>query len=475
MKKNILFLINGFGIESASSYNVYSNTLMPNLDKLTRTSLFGTLSNKNYDYLTGYRTLSVGTEEPLTSTLVERTLENNGFNTNKSLSSIFDYLEENNIKLHIFFYYENDKSIDQLLLFLRDISERNIKILVHVILMGKWMSRYANIEKNLNKLNYEYDNIKIGIITGINNLSNTESAKEIVKALTTSLGEKWKDIGKRINVFIKNKTRPDDARTFVVGDNFKLENNTYMLFFNYSKSNITTFINELNNQKYSTLLDIKTVKSLSLFPLVSTPQIPHLFNYPISSKYMINSLKELNAKCVIYDNKEKCSYINYFMSGLRNIVDSSVEYMASDNDFLYNVENVKKIIKTSNKDLIILNYEIDSCKNIKELETRLNSIDTIIGGITSTIIENNYTLYISSLYGLEKDLINDKLEMCSIDFSLKVPLIIVDKLYKSNSYSLRDGNIYDLANTIYKNINDKYKVHSLIKKKASFLSMLYKK
>lgn len=36
MKKNILLLINGFGVEQADSINVYSETLMPNMDKLTK-------------------------------------------------------------------------------------------------------------------------------------------------------------------------------------------------------------------------------------------------------------------------------------------------------------------------------------------------------------------------------------------------------------------------------------------------------
>ena len=40
MKKNILLLINGFGIEQSDSINVYSETLMPNMDRLTKEKLF---------------------------------------------------------------------------------------------------------------------------------------------------------------------------------------------------------------------------------------------------------------------------------------------------------------------------------------------------------------------------------------------------------------------------------------------------
>ena len=36
MKKNILLLINGFGIEQSDSVNVYNEKLMPNMDRLTK-------------------------------------------------------------------------------------------------------------------------------------------------------------------------------------------------------------------------------------------------------------------------------------------------------------------------------------------------------------------------------------------------------------------------------------------------------
>ena len=44
MKKNILLLINGFGIEQADSVNVYDEKLMPNMDRLTKEKLFASPS-----------------------------------------------------------------------------------------------------------------------------------------------------------------------------------------------------------------------------------------------------------------------------------------------------------------------------------------------------------------------------------------------------------------------------------------------
>ena len=71
MKKNILLLINGFGIEQSDSINVYSETLMPNMDRLTKEKLFVSLASKDLDYKDGYRKFSIGINESLTYSIIE--------------------------------------------------------------------------------------------------------------------------------------------------------------------------------------------------------------------------------------------------------------------------------------------------------------------------------------------------------------------------------------------------------------------
>ena len=55
MKKNILLLINGFGVERADSYNIYSGELMPNMDRLTKERVFVSIPNNYLDYVSAYR------------------------------------------------------------------------------------------------------------------------------------------------------------------------------------------------------------------------------------------------------------------------------------------------------------------------------------------------------------------------------------------------------------------------------------
>src|SRR5574344_2230312 len=122
MKKNILLLINGFGVEQAGSYDIYNAELMPNLDKLTKERLFTSLSSDDLDYKSGYRTFSIGINEALTYSIVDRELSSGAFKENKLFKYILAQLYQLKSKLHVFCYWDNEKTIEQLAQFLKIIN-----------------------------------------------------------------------------------------------------------------------------------------------------------------------------------------------------------------------------------------------------------------------------------------------------------------------------------------------------------------
>jgi hypothetical protein len=389
--------------------------------------------------------------------------------------NIIDNTKKNNSKTHIFCYYENNRTIEQLMIFLKEFAESNIKVYVHMILCQKSLNSYKDMANILTKVNYEFENVKIGIIAGSTRMDTLLQIRDIQKSLVTEYGENWKDMSKKVDVLFQTRTVPFNTRTFTVSNGFRLSNNDQILFFNYINTDVTYFINELGNQKYVQSLDASTIKYYSLFPIKSAIQIPFAYNYAVSSTYFLNSLKSIGAKCLLFDMKNNCSYINYYLTGLRNTIDPDLKYMAIDDGITYDKEKVKLLIKQNPQDLIILNYEIDTCKDIPYMEKRLKLIDEIIGEVEKIVLENNWGMFISSLYGIEKELMSDKLETCRVNFSTKVPLVIVDKAYSKSANSIKEGNVYNLANTILVNINKKFKGNSLIKRKSSLLSILYKK
>lgn len=475
MKKNILLLINGFGVEQPDSYDVYTPALMPNLDRLTKERLFTSLDSKDLDYKDGYRSFSIGINESLTYSIIENSINNGEYKKVQIFKNMFETAKANGTKVHLFCYYENDRTIEQLMIFLREFVTYKVNIFIHIVLCQRSLNDYKEMGNILTRINYEFENSKIGIVCGSTRLETLLHIRDFQKTLVTEFGENWKDLGKKIGVLVQTRTFPINTRTFAVTNGFKLANNDQILFFNHMNLDVTNFIDELGKQKYVPSLDVNTIKYYSLFPMKSNIQIPSAFNYAVSSTYTLNSLKSIGAKCLVFDMRDHCSYINYYMTGLRNTVDPDLKYMAIDDGVTYDKNKVIELLKNNPQDLIILNYEIETCKDIPFMERRLKLIDEIISEIEKISLGNGWGFFISSLYGLEKELQNDKMEICKINFSTKVPLVVVDKSYSKTNNTIDEGKVIDMANTIYKNINSKYKGDSLIRRKSGLLSILYKK
>ena len=476
MKKNILLLINGFGIERTDSYSVYSAQLMPNMDRLTREKIFVSTPNNFLDYKSAYRKFSMGIDYPLTYNLIE----NNLFNAAIGENQVFKYIttQVNNLKsrLHIICFWDSDKTVDQLLSFIRELQRETLqKMFVHLVLCQNSINDYKDIDKGLNTLNYESGaNVKIGFVTGEDNLYDLLQCKDLAKNVITEFGEKWKDLSKKIEVQVQTRTIPRKTRTFSVTPTYRFEENDQVLVYNYNNVDITMFRKELYEQKFRQL-NMDNVPFYSLFPIKAEKPIPFMYNFAVSANYTLNSLKSIKARCLLMDLREKCSYINYYLTGLRNDVDPSLKYLPTDDGFIYDPEKVVETIKKYDNELYIINYEIDSCKTFEELTARLAKIDAVIGALDKYIHENKASMFITSLYGLERMMYNSKQELLKINFSGRVPLVIDDDEINLAEYTINEGNLFDLCNSILWDINKDYETVGLIKRKSKLFSFLYKK
>ena len=473
MKRNILLLINGFGVEQRDSYNVYSENLMPNLDKLTKTCMFSSISSNDLDYRTAYRTFSIGINEALTYSVVNNAINNESYKKNDLFKYLISQLNTISTRLHIICYWDNDTTIYQLITYLRELTTlTKVGIYVHLIMNQKSLNDYRNIEKSLNSLNYEIgNNVKIGIIGGAD---NNLLYKDFNKMLVAESGEKWKDITKKVNTLYDTRTIPSQTRVFALNDGFALNDNDSILFFNYSNINVTPYTKELIEQRLRQL-NLGTIKFYSLFPVKSeNVNIPHLYDYAVSSTYTLNSLKSIGAKCMVMAKKDYCININNYLTGLRNVFDNDLKYMPTDNGFIYDGPTLLNVISSLKEELVIVNFEIDDCKTVEEIKDRLYRIDSVIGTIYGYTSQNNMGLFISSLYGLERQMYNVKHELCKINFSTRVPVVVADASITKKNYIITEGNVYDLANSVYKNINSQYKIEGIVQKKKGLLSIFKK-
>lgn len=476
MKKSILFLINGYGVEQNDSIEVYSKEIMPNLDNIITANYLVRLPNSFLDYKSAYRNFSMGIDMDLTHSLIERNINKGEATQNQLMKYITNETVKKDSNLHIFAYIDCYMAFEELAYYVRDIKMKvKNKIFVHFILCQKSILDYESIERGITLFTYEMgSNVKVGIVTGENNMNSLLPVKDVVKSFVTEMGEKWKDFSKKLNVFIQTKETPNTARTFAANYGYRLEENDQLLFFNYSNISIDLFKNELAAQRFRNF-DMSTLGFYSLFPVKCAVQIPFMYNYALASNCFLNSLKSINARCLIMDKKDNCPIINYYLTGLRNSVDDCLKYAPTDDGVVLDPARLIETLKKYDKELIIINSKIDDAKTVEELKTNLNKVDASIGAVYNYCVQNNYTFFISSLYGMMRDMYNAKAELCKVNLFSKVPLIISNCELSLGDYNVEEGNMFDLSNTILFTINNQFPNSGIFKKKSKFFSFLYKK
>ena len=463
MKKTVLFLMNGFGIEQLDSYSIYNAKLMPNLDSYTKNHLFAAISTPSYNLVSGYRVFSTGSKYPLSCSLIDSYIDK--FETNQNLMFYLNSIKPEG-KIHLFLSLENEKSIEHLRAFLKFIrSKKQNKIFIHLVLTGDNIDNYKEVERLINKIVYELVDCKLGIIVGINSL-NAVNLLAFMNMFQNEVGEKWREVSKKMSSLVSLKIEPKNVKEFFLNEGFKFDVNDSIFFFNYEQTDMTNFVNNI-----SKLTNTDTY--FSLFPLTGI-KYP-MFAYPKSGISMVNYLEKINAKALVLADSSSMRVINYYCCGLQSVVSPRISFAKTDNDLLLNQENIKAIIRDSDYDLIMIDFRIDDAKNIDELNKKLSKLDGILRYIHDFCVENKISLFISSLYGMQKEIPVDNFTRAFINFAGKVPFIVIDPVFNKANFSLGLGDIHTLADTVYTNINSKHNGGDvLIKRKNPLLKMLKK-
>ena len=482
MKKTVLFLINGFGIESKNSYNVYSSELMPNLDNLTRRYLFSSLVSDVGNLKDGYKVFSTGIKDAITFDFMEQKVESKELINNHNIISMEQELIKDSTNLHLFYGLENEKSYFHLRDFLNEFKTKvpNNKIFLHVYLTQKELYDYKDIGRIITRMTYEFsDNIQMSLVLGKNILGlnkNDSKLNDFIRILTKGFCESWNEVERKLEIFYTNGDLPINAKPFCIHGDFKISNNDTLFFFNYDNVNCSDLLKELDSTRLFSANGEKTnsLKVYSLFPIVSERSIISLYSYPTTDNCLNNKLQEINSKCLIATPKETFSFINYYAQGFKNVNTQNIGFMDGADQVMFNSNTMNTIINTYPYDLFIFNYFIDDFFNIDDLKNKLANIDKVLGEIYQNCNTNNFTLMISSLYGMYRSIeIDDEKEV--IDFSKQIPFIVADDMVSKVKFSVNYGNVYGLCNTAIKNVNEASNCISLIRKKGLFQSLLMKK
>ncbi len=461
MKKTVLYLMNGFGVEQKDSYNIFNSNLMPNLERFTNEYLFGTISSPELDLYNSYRTFSTSSKHALTYPFLdEYSLK---FDANPHMKNMFEQLPED-YTIQLFVTIKYAKTFEHLKNFVDYVnSKKKNPINLHILLDSKNVLDYKEIDKVITKLNYGLKELPLKTISGINILK--DKAKTYIQILNNGVGEKWRELEKKFTSLEASNIAPENVEPFYFDNKFEFNEKSCIFFFNYVPFDMEKLTEGLNTYN-------KIDKTFSLFPMqgVSFP----MFSYPTSNICMTNSIKKLGFKALMISPENQIRRTNYFCTGLREISDDYLIHSILDENNLTSKEYLKTVCTDDRFELTIINDSIESITTIDEILEKLKKIDMTIKLLEEVSEEEGVTLVISSMYGFKREVKSDNFSKFLINFSGKVPVIIKDKVFTKSTHAIEHLDLYALANTVYTNINSSNTGEVLIKKKNQLLKMTKK-
>lgn len=472
-----MFLINGFGIEKKESYTIYTPELMPNFTTLMQKYMFTPLVSDVKNINDGYRNMSLEINGLYNYNVYSRETESGNLLNNNTILDIKKEMEERKSKLHIFCFVDNKENIiDNLEYFFKIVNrERDKKIFLHVVLTSNNYEEYPEILEVLSKINIELKPYaQIGMILGLSTILNSNPIPNLnffLRNLISELGEKWQSFKQKLDVSFGMKTSPQQVTPFVVNTGFSIKEDDMVLVWNYDNINLTNFITGITSINYGEGIDNK-IKFYSLFPITYKEAVPYIINSETSSVSLASAMKGLGFKSLIVANKNSINGINYYLNGMQMVNNPDITFMAME-DILYNKDLILNIINTYPQELMIFNYDVTSAKTVEELLSILKNIDDVLGAVYTNTEKNSYAIVISSLYGMNRSMYNDKGEFCNIIYS-KVPIIYANNFLTKKNYLINEGRISDLLKICYMSISKEYLGVTIIQKKNLLYRLLFK-
>lgn len=481
-KPFVLFLMDGMGIEDSKSYNIYNSEVMPTLDTLTNRYMFSTLcssgkgvglsENASVTRELGYLNVGACSIVKQSIEITNSKIDNNMFFNNESLKVVTDHVINNKSRLHLITLV-GDRYGEDSMSHLRKMVEYCMSIGIKDIFLHLYLGannnsldkRFPKYTANVHRILNLYPNVKISIIAGIKHLKDSSGitvTKELYKTTVGGIGEHWINYNDAVDSNYKRKNLEEDIVPFIVSTDGLIQNTDGVFVFNYENdlaSVYTDLLVQPAKYMYTNNTDIN-VKICSLFPLQNQTSVS-CFNYEPVKTCFYDCLNSNGIKHLLIAEKDKIPYLNYYFNGCKNVQGTQVLGIDSvqSGDYDTDLSNVyqmttNKLIEAINSDfydLIIVDYSIvdgNKTRTTENIKVSLSNLDKCLTQVYNQVIGKNGILYISSCYGINEVLYNHKEELVNVNFSKKVPFVVVDNELSRDNNMLNGGNLSDLGVTV---------------------------
>ena len=473
MKKSIIFLINGLGIEKADSYSIAIDQCMPKFSWTKETSYYTSAVVNSLEYRGAYQDFFLGDTYNYELDYLKANVVNKNIINNPMYQKFFQCISIPNSKLHVFIEPTTDRVINLINDLVSIMSlEKNKVVYLHLILPQQTTSEYQKLIGIVNYTKYHMNShINVGFIIGKEYLSDERTKEEMdimKKLLFYCSAERWSDTEKKFESLKENNIRPCKVQGFCTTNDCAIQNGDTLMFFNTKKSNYDNIIDSI----YMNAVEGLKTNQLTL-PMFSMMKLDSKYNIPcfLESIPYDNSLASVlernDKKSLIVTLKDNIKYVNFLANGYNHVTNPRIQFMESNYDYFLDQNNINKLIDESDYDFFIFDYPMDVSKTINDLKDQLTLIDKIIGCLSEVCV-NKHSLFITSLYGIKKEmpLADYNTEKVCINYEMQIPIFLYDYSFPQSKYALAPGYTNDVLQTALKCICKDNKLNTLIKDKS---------
>ncbi len=472
MKKSIIFLINGLGIEKPGSYSISLDQDMPNLCRTKETSFFTTAITNSLEYRSAYQQFFMGDTYKMELDYIKENILNNNLVNNPVYQSFASNVSNQEAKLHIFLEPTTERVVEQINDLVSNLNlPKNKKVYIHLLLPQLTVDDYNKLTEIINYIKYHIDErINVGFVIGKEYLSEkltVDEKKQMCKLLFYCSAERWIRTEEKLQSLKEQNIIPCKAAGFCANNDCYIQNNDTILFFNTRREDYDKFITSIYGNAQEVIknapINIPVYSLLKLYSQYNINSFAENINYENS---LSNNLQKYNKKALILTNREHVNLINFYANGLNQVNNPNIVFMILD-ESLYDYNTIVNIIDNSDYDLIIFDYFMDTSSTINNLKIGLRNIDKVLGNVV-VCSENKHSLFITSLFGLKKELplADYNSEKVLLDYEMQIPIFFYDYTYPASKYSLFPGDTnLILSSALWCLTNDPH-IESLIRQKG---------
>ncbi len=473
MKKRVLFLANGFGIEGKDSYSL-GDDLTPNVIRLSQEYMFNTtlasgkecgfLPNQSSTYQFGYQCFSEEGYCDLAVRSMDKKIYNKTF-INDVMRESIDFAANNKSKMHIFFMIGDKFSYstgDQLSAFVKECIDRKVKeVCIHLFIgynSEKGLKTAKDSIKAVTRSIAGYDNVNISLIVGVDLVSDStpiSNLSKLYKIATTSVSETWADWQSLFETRYKQGISDENFSPFLLKRKTLFESNDSIFIFNYALMPISRYLSIIvnPNQLYTSDKNPTNIKITSLLPINEKGTLAHAYEYDLPDNYFALKLKKLGKSVTLLADSSRATYINSVLNGNKNEISPQIntKSVRIANDYFGEMTQVLlNEIQNGQDEVIIIDYDLAHNYKKGEVETlkeNFRQMDKALRKVYEYTYKNHHMLIFTSLYGLKDSFMLDNKDEV-LDYSKKVPVIVIDDEYSKNTASMMAISIAQISSTI---------------------------